>query len=381
MKKILVIISIIFTFLSFSGTKEDLIEISQNFQKDKDIVKYEEGLKKIATQKSDMYTRTANFELATLEYVKANYDQSKKYLDVILNDKTSSNDEMQQAYEMIYEIGVARDNVKERLWAADKLVKLVPENNVYKLKQIVDNVIDKNSKNADKLYQDATKNMKINDLTNFNILLANDFASYKLYDEAKKYVNKNLNMNVKGSQIQAHSVLADIYELEGNLEESLKHRKTVSELTGLNDSQNELKIANILTDINKKEEALNKYLLVAELDPNPINNIFVVLQAEELKKQSIVDKHIDYLKAKLGKNSWYTINTLIVEGAINSNKLDIAKKYANKMINEDKNYSGHYILATIYANENNKNEAIKEAKKAMEYEITGAKELYDILTK
>ena len=120
-KKILILTALIATTLGMAGTKEDFEKAAKNYDTTKNIEKLESDLVNISKQKSDEYTIQAKIELARLKASQNKLDETKKYLNEVLNDSFSTNEVKEFVYTQLY--GISNDR-NEKISYLNKLSKL-----------------------------------------------------------------------------------------------------------------------------------------------------------------------------------------------------------------------------------------------------------------
>lgn len=357
MKKIIVSLFLLVSLFSFADSKTDYENALLKYNQTNNLDEFEKDLDKIGKQSYDSYMIQSNLLASEIRVNKQEYKEAKQYLDRILLNKSSTNEEKEVAYLRNYQIGVLNGNVKERIWAIDKLVELLPDNFTYKILQIADYKEDKNS-NLNTVYNKAINQLSIEEQELFLYNIAGIFIERNQIDFAKEYANDLIKRNTVLSKTYGNLILSDVSELEKNTSNSIKYLEEASKLTKEENSEIELKLANLYVVNNQKEKALNKFKIVSELKPDMINNVYVILQAEELNKKDLVDEHTKLLKSKLGKSNWNLVNQLVLEGALNSNLLGVAEKYAKKVLeNDKKNVEAYQVLLEIYVSGNRKKEA------------------------
>lgn len=357
MKKIIITLFLLVSMFSFSDSKSDYELAVSKYNQTNSLDEFEKDLDKIGKQNYDNYMVQSNLLVSEIKTNKGEYKEAKQYLDRILLNKLATDVDKEVAYLRHYQIGILNGNVKERIWAIDKLVELLPDNLNYKILQISDYKEDKN-KNLDTILSQTLNKFSIEDQELFLYSLSNIFIERKQYDFAKEYANNLIKRNTISSKIYGNLILSDVSKLESNISNSIKYLEEASKLSKQEDASIELKLANLYVVNNQKEKALDKFKLTSELSPDTLNNVYVILQAEELNKKDLVDEHVKLMKSKLGKSNWYLIDKLVLEGAVNSNLLNIAEKYAKKVIETNsKDVNAYQILLEIYVANNRKKDA------------------------
>lgn len=357
MKKIIITLFLLVSMFSFSDSKSDYELAVSKYNQTNSLDEFEKDLDKIGKQNYDNYMVQSNLLVSEIKTNKGEYKEAKQYLDRILLNKSATDGDKEVAYLRHYQIGILNGNVKERIWSIDKLVELLPDNLNYKILQISDYKEDKN-KNLDTILSQTLNKLSIEDQELFLYSLSNIFIERKQYDFAKEYANNLIKRNTISSKIYGNLILSDVSKLESNISNSIKYLEEASKLSKQEDASIELKLANLYVVNNQKEKALDKFKLASELSPDTLNNVYVILQAEELNKKDLVDEHVKLMKSKLGKSNWYLIDKLVLEGAVNSNLLNIAEKYAKKVIETNsKDVNAYQILLEIYVANSRKKDA------------------------
>lgn len=372
MKKILFTASLIIASLGFAGAKEDFDKAVKNFEKNQNIEELKESLVNISKSKYSKedreYIIKANLELANIKINENKIADANFYFKKVANDKNANKEEKKAAYSGLY---LLANDSREKIKYIDSLVSLEPKNNEYKIYQLVEYTLAKNSK-AKTLYSNLTSKLKAEEKEAYNLIIANTFLEVNNASEALKYANYNLKSKNKETMLGTKYMLSKISLLNNNLDEALKYAEEANSLSEGKDPE----ILNLLTalynsknDFEKSFEISSKLLKNEETTDNYIRYI---IQAELANKSDEADKAFNEFKSKLDDKDKTLLNFSIADLALSSGLVNIAEKYANKSLNDDKFDNANILLAQIYVATGNKEKALKSIDALKKLNIEGS---------
>lgn len=372
-RKLMILTAIIATTLGMAGTKEDLETAAKNYSSTKNIEKLESDLVNISKQKSDEYTIQAKIELARLKASQNKLDESKKYLNEILNDSVSTNQVKEFVYTQLYGIS---NNRSERISYLNELAKLNSKELGYKVALIKEYTLSGNKVEADKLFKELTPNLTEEQKILFYNKLAEEYISEKSPNEAIAISDLLIALNSTEAK-----VYGNIYKSYANislnkLDEAEKYALEAEKL-----SNNSLESENLLYQIYNSKGDLNKALDKAIILKNATKTqefyLDVILLAEIAKNTKVVNDTIKELKENkdIKDDVKKNLNILIANGFVNLGYLDGAENYANKALKDDKNKEANMVLAFVQGSKGNKGLALKYVREAKKDKIEGAEQL------
>lgn len=377
MKKTLLVLStLLISALSLAGTKEDYESAVSKYNNNHNLNEFTDSLSKIASAKSDTYTRMANINLATIKIQEKKYGDAKIYLNKVLNDKSSSKEEKVQTYIGFYQIADETNNAKDKLTYIKELVKLAPDNQLFKTKEIIDNLENKNVTTAKNLYNTFYKTLKNDsEKAGLNSILVEEYIKLNNFDEAKKLASESIKLKDSESKATGYVDLYKISIVKDNKDEALKNLLEANKLTDNKNAELLQGVASLYDELNKPLKAYEYYIKVMEILKSKETYLPVILHAEILNKTSDVDKYTKELKTKLNEEEKNNLNAVLATYLRSIGAADNALKYANKVLNEDKNNNGYLLLSLLSYDKGNKTEALNYIEKAISLNVEGAKEL------
>lgn len=376
MKKSLILLAtLMIASLSIAGTKEDYASAKSSFEKNQNVKELQTSLEKIVKSKTvDEYTRQANLDLAVLKINENKLADAKAYLNKVVDDKNASKDQKVLAYSALYQVATMSNNNDDKIKYIDKLVGLEPTNMELKIAQVVDYTVAKNSKYKT-LYTNLVSKLKSEEKEAVNGLLSNIFLESNELEEAKKYANYNINSKNNDVKAAAYFVLSQVSAVSDKLDEAIKYANTANNLLESKNKEALLLLAQLYTAKGENEKAFTYYEKLKNIDKSAESYLYYIIQAQILNKKDLADKAYNELKATLDENEKKELNLFIAQTTYQNGLLDISKIYAERAVKDDKKEEGHLILALIYANKNDKANALTEIKKAKDAKIQGASEL------
>ena len=251
-RKLMILTAIIATTLGMAGTKEDLETAAKNYSSTKNIEKLESDLVNISKQKSDEYTIQAKIELARLKASQNKLDESKKYLNEILNDSVSTNQVKEFVYTQLYGIS---NNRNERISYLNELAKLNSKELGYKVALIKEYTLSGNKVEADKLFKELTPNLTEEQKILFYNKLAEDYISEKSPNEAITISDLLIALNSSEAKVYGNMYKSYANISLNKLDEAEKYALEAEKL-----SNNSLESENLLYQIYNSKGDLNKAL-------------------------------------------------------------------------------------------------------------------------
>lgn len=372
-RKLMILTAIIATTLGMAGTKEDLETAAKNYSSTKNIEKLESDLVNISKQKSDEYTIQAKIELARLKASQNKLDESKKYLNEILNDSVSTNQVKEFVYTQLYGIS---NNRNERISYLNELAKLNLKELGYKVALIKEYTLSGNKVEADKLFKELTPNLTEEQKILFYNKLAEDYISEKAPNEAITISDLLIALNSSEAKVYGNMYKSYANISLNKLDEAEKYALEAEKL-----SNNSLESENLLYQIYNSKGDLNKALDKAIILKNATKTqefyLDVILLAEIAKNTKVVNDTIKELKENkdIKDDVKKNLNILIANGFVNLGYLDGAENYANKALKVDKNKEANMVLAFVQGSKGNKGLALKYVREAKKDKIEGAEQL------
>lgn len=372
-RKLMILTAIIATTLGMAGTKEDLETAAKNYSSTKNIEKLESDLVNISKQKSDEYTIQAKIELARLKESQNKLDESKKYLNEILNDSVSTNQVKEFVYTQLYGIS---NNRNERISYLNELAKLNSKELGYKVALIKEYTLSGNKVEADKLFKELTPNLTEEQKILFYNKLAEDYISEKSPNEAITISDLLIALNSSEAKVYGNMYKSYANISLNKLDEAEKYALEAEKL-----SNNSLESENLLYQIYNSKGDLNKALDKAIILKNATKTqefyLDVILLAEIAKNTKVVNDTIKELKENkdIKDDVKKNLNILIANGFVNLGYLDGAENYANKALKVDKNKEANMVLAFVQGSKGNKGLALKYVREAKKDKIEGAEQL------
>ena len=372
-RKLMIFTAIIATTLGMAGTKEDLETAAKNYSSTKNIEKLESDLVNISKQKSDEYTIQAKIELARLKASQNKLDESKKYLNEILNDSVSTNQVKEFVYTQLYGIS---NNRNERISYLNELAKLNSKELGYKVALIKEYTLSGNKVEADKLFKELTPNLTEEQKILFYNKLAEEYISEKSPNEAIAISDLLIALNSSEAKVYGNMYKSYANISLNKLDEAEKYALEAEKL-----SNNSLESENLLYQIYNSKGDLNKALDKAIILKNATKTqefyLDVILLAEIAKNTKVVNDTIKELKENkdIKDDVKKNLNILIANGFVNLGYLDGAENYANKALKDDKNKEANMVLAFIQGSKGNKGLALKYVREAKKDKIEGAEQL------
>lgn len=372
-RKLMILTAIIATTLGMAGTKEDLETAAKNYSSTKNIEKLESDLVNISKQKSDEYTIQAKIELARLKASQNKLDESKKYLNEILNDSVSTNQVKEFVYTQLYGIS---NNRNERISYLNELAKLNSKELGYKVALIKEYTLSGNKVEADKLFKELTPNLTEEQKILFYNKLAEDYISEKSPNEAITIADLLIALNSSEAKVYGNMYKSYANISLNKLDEAEKYALEAEKL-----SNNSLESENLLYQIYNSKGDLNKALDKAIILKNATKTqefyLDVILLAEIAKNTKVVNDTIKELKENkdIKDDVKKNLNILIANGFVNLGYLDGAEDYANKALKVDKNKEANMVLAFVQGSKGNKGLALKYVREAKKDKIEGAEQL------
>lgn len=372
-RKLMILTAIIATTLGMAGTKEDLETAAKNYSSTKNIEKLESDLVNISKQKSDEYTIQAKIELARLKASQNKLDESKKYLNEILNDSVSTNQVKEFVYTQLYGIS---NNRNERISYLNELAKLNSKELGYKVALIKEYTLSGNKVEADKLFKELTPNLTEEQKILFYNKLAEDYISEKSPNEAITISDLLIALNSSEAKVYGNMYKSYANISLNKLDEAEKYALEAEKL-----SNNSLESENLLYQIYNSKGDLNKALDKAIILKNATKTqefyLDVILLAEIAKNTKVVNDTIKELKENkdIKDDVKKNLNILIANGFVNLGYLDGAENYANKALKVDKNKEANMVLAFVQGSKGNKGLALKYVREAKKDKIEGAEQL------
>ena len=372
-RKLMILTAIIATTLGMAGTKEDLETAAKNYSSTKNIEKLESDLVNISKQKSDEYTIQAKIELARLKASQNKLDESKKYLNEILNDSVSTNQVKEFVYTQLYGIS---NNRNERISYLNELAKLNSKELGYKVALIKEYTLSGNKVEADKLFKELTPNLTEEQKILFYNKLAEDYISEKSPNEAITIADLLIALNSTEAKVYGNMYKSYANISLNKLDEAEKFALEAEKL-----SNNSLESENLLYQIYNSKGDLNKALDKAIILKNATKTqefyLDVILLAEIAKNTKVVNDTIKELKENkdIKDDVKKNLNILIANGFVNLGYLDGAENYANKALKVDKNKEANMVLAFVQGSKGNKGLALKYVREAKKDKIEGAEQL------
>lgn len=372
-RKLMILTAIIATTLGMAGTKEDLETAAKNYSSTKNIEKLESDLVNISKQKSDEYTIQAKIELARLKASQNKLDESKKYLNEILNDSVSTNQVKEFVYTQLYGIS---NNRNERISYLNELAKLNSKELGYKVALIKEYTLSGNKVEADKLFKELTPNLTEEQKILFYNKLAEEYISEKSPNEAIAISDLLIALNSSEAKVYGNMYKSYANISLNKLDEAEKYALEAEKL-----SNNSLESENLLYQIyNSKgdlKQALDKAIILKNATKTQEFYLDVILLAEIAKNTKVVNDTIKELKENkdIKDDVKKNLNILIANGFVNLGYLDGAEKYANSALKDDKNKEANMVLAFIQGSKGNKGLALKYVREAKKDKIEGAEQL------
>ncbi|MGP1494226.1 MAG: tetratricopeptide repeat protein [Streptobacillus sp.] len=372
-RKLMILTAIIATTLGMAGTKEDLETAAKNYSSTKNIEKLESDLVNISKQKSDEYTIQAKIELARLKASQNKLDESKKYLNEILNDSVSTNQVKEFVYTQLYGIS---NNRNERISYLNELAKLNSKELGYKVALIKEYTLSGNKVEADKLFKELTPNLTEEQKILFYNKLAEDYISEKSPNEAITISDLLIALNSSEAKVYGNMYKSYANISLNKLDEAEKYALEAEKL-----SNNSLESENLLYQIyNAKgdlKQALDKAIILKNATKTQEFYLDVILLAEIAKNTKVVNDTIKELKENkdIKDDVKKNLNILIANGFVNLGYLDGAENYANKALKDDKNKEANMVLAFVQGSKGNKGLALKYVREAKKDKIEGAEQL------
>lgn len=372
-RKLMIFTAIIATTLGMAGTKEDLETAAKNYSSTKNIEKLESDLVNISKQKSDEYTIQAKIELARLKASQNKLDESKKYLNEILNDSVSTNQVKEFVYTQLYGIS---NNRNERISYLNELAKLNSKELGYKVALIKEYTLSGNKVEADKLFKELTPNLTEEQKILFYNKLAEDYISEKSPNEAITIADLLIALNSTEAKVYGNMYKSYANISLNKLDEAEKYALEAEKL-----SNNSLESENLLYQIyNSKgdlKKALDKAIILKNATKTQEFYLDVILLAEIAKNTKVVNDTIKELKENkdIKDDIKKNLNILIANGFVNLGYLDGAEDYANKALKVDKNKEANMVLAFVQGSKGNKGLALKYVREAKKDKIEGAEQL------
>ena len=372
-RKLMILTAIIATTLGMAGTKEDLETAAKNYSSTKNIEKLESDLVNISKQKSDEYTIQAKIELARLKASQNKLDESKKYLNEILNDSVSTNQVKEFVYTQLYGIS---NNRSERISYLNELAKLNSKELGYKVALIKEYTLSGNKVEADKLFKELTPNLTEEQKILFYNKLAEDYISEKAPNEAITISDLLIALNSSEAKVYGNMYKSYANISLNKLDEAEKYALEAEKL-----SNNSLESENLLYQIyNSKgdlKKALDKAIILKNATKTQEFYLDVILLAEIAKNTKVVNDTIKELKENkdIKDDVKKNLNILIANGFVNLGYLDGAENYANKALKDDKNKEANMVLAFVQGSKGNKGLALKYVREAKKDKIEGAEQL------
>ena len=372
-RKLMILTAIIATTLGMAGTKEDLETAAKNYSSTKNIEKLESDLVNISKQKSDEYTIQAKIELARLKASQNKLDESKKYLNEILNDSVSTNQVKEFVYTQLYGIS---NNRNERISYLNELAKLNSKELGYKVALIKEYTLSGNKVEADKLFKELTPNLTEEQKILFYNKLAEEYISEKSPNEAIAISDLLISLNSSEAKVYGNMYKSYANISLNKLDEAEKFALEAEKL-----SNNSLESENLLYQIyNSKgdlKKALDKAIILKNATKTQEFYLDVILLAEIAKNTKVVNDTIKELKENkdIKDDIKKNLNILIANGFVNLGYLDGAEDYANKALKVDKNKEANMVLAFVQGSKGNKGLALKYVREAKKDKIEGAEQL------
>lgn len=329
--------------------------------------------KKIDKEKLNILVLLAN-DLLEGKY----FDNAKKYIEKI---KSLKDDDASFYYNLMLAYFEADKNkdLDKAIEYATEAEKLAP-NNVENLALLTELFESKN--NINKALEKVNILNALYDDKNPDII--KKIGLYKLrlglQPEAERYLLQADRM-FNYSDLETANLLLNLYSQNELLNDAEIYAKRLDLLTNSTNPDAILVLAQLYSINQNKDKALEYYLKYKELTKTPTSYILAILQAEINENNNKVDELLKEMNTNF-KNEASKINYSISDTALNMSLYELAIKYAEKALNNDKSNEANLTLAFAYYFKNDKNNAKKYFDNAVNLKLIEektAKELLDNL--
>lgn len=413
MKKYLLSLLILFSLNSLADSKSDLEKYLNDYNASNNSLELKNNLNNlIAKNKEDESVNSAKILLASINRNENNYNEAIKNLESVINSKISNNNQKIQSNLLLYNMSVENNDVNNILQSIDNLSKLDNNNLEYKALQLAERVIAQNG--FTNYYKNIRNNYNNNEKEKIYYYVAYTLAERGVLDKSKVYLNLLTQLKTKNVNEYSKYINSIIAEKENNIDTSLKYALEVYNINNKNvyniariaqiyakknDLENSLKYLVILNDLlNNSNYDLLKTLSDLYYQKNDYNNTLKYLiyqnniksDLDTIANMIIIslkdsnDEVANIIYSNLTKDKEVNfinyIDIYIATKAINLEKYEVAKLFADRLLNRNENVA-HYFLTIIYFNNNNIEKAKEELKLMKEKNVSGYEELNNIINK
>lgn len=188
-------------------------------------------------------------------------------------------------------------------------------------------------------------------------------------------------MKSKNKLVQSESnKLLSLLEMKNKkFDKALEYILVSSKLTEGKDLETEYILLNLYLANNKLENAYDLLLKLARNTKDTSFYIEAILLAEKLKKDA--NSLVTEYKKGLKEEEKPLVNLKLSEIFLYNGLFDLAIKYANKALKEDKQNESYIVLIVSYYNKNDKKEVSKYLKEAKKLKVKGIEKLEQEINK
>lgn len=369
MKKLLLIGAILVTgALSFADSKADY-EKARTLAAQKKTAEAVKILETLSKTGDAEYKQRANLELGSYYLQQNQISKAKPYLVTAFDDGKVVNGYSAEAARLLYLVGIAEKD-KE---SAEKYILWTDEKTEGKDADITSSLIifyfDNNEQSKGTArYNQAMKSTDKAFVSEVNYNVGQYYMTKNNNAQAKTYLQKAYTgapQKVNGAGI----LLAEIAMSEKNTAQAEKYLTEMNTAAGGKNTQ----ILGMLGtfylqkgDATKAEQFLSKAVAA---EPKNVEAKVLLLGIYEMQKNTAkVNSTYSQLKSGTPKVTNAQIGTYFAQAGAG----DLAVKYLQKSISEDKNNEAKVVLGQVYAAAGKKAEAVKVLEEAVKAKVKGA---------
>lgn len=381
MKKYILTVMLLITALSFAGTKEDYESAVKKYSENSDKKQLETSLLNIIKQNEDDYTIRASLLLTQIKFQDGKYGDAKIYAQKVANSSKAPTDAKTDAYKLLFAIAEQTNKLKDQDSALTNLAKLDPKDLSIGILEIIYAAKNNDKSRQNAAYKRITQDLSKLEKEELDFTLGMQYVSIGKNDLAKSVAEQLKKSSDKHSKSLGYYLHAFILS-DSNVVEAIKYAKLANDTEAKNPTYLSL-LFNLYLQNGQLEKAFDISKKIYEITPD-VHDVQIanIILGEQLGNSDYSKKVYDKFKAKLDGNDKKILNGVIATTAYNGfNNPTVAKKYALKALNEDKQDQMNLLLGLIYAHQGDLDQAIKYAKIAKDKKIENSDTLLQELLK
>ena len=373
MKKLLLVGALLgASALSFADAKSDY-QNAENLAKDKKVEQAVKVLEKVVNSGDATYVTKANFQLGAYYLGKNNIPTAKKYLLSAWNDGKTVTEDTVEAARLLYLISLQEKNIK----GAENYISWADEKTQGADGDLASSLIIFYFENGmqskgQARYNKAMSSSNVDYKAYINYNVGQYYLGKNNLPNATKYLKDSYSSASKEAKLPAGYLLAQIALAEKNNADAEKYLTEMNTITSGKNAQ----ILGMLgshylqtNNLTKAEDYLKK---AAAADPKS-NDANILLLAIYESKNDTANATSIYNKLKAKAPTTVNKELGIFYAGLGSPQL--AEKYLQKAITENKDNQAKAMLGQLYAQMGKKAEAVKLLKEAVAAKVQGADQI------